>query len=364
MIKVIHVLTDTNIGGAGIWLMNFLRAYDRNKLDVSVALPEHALLEDRIRSIGITVHTVKSIADSSFSKKGTAEFIKLFKKEKPDIVHCHASLSARIAAKRCGIAVVNTRHCLENAKPFPKNIVYGTVNSVLSDAVIAVSGAVADNLKRDGIPVKKLHLVYNGVTPLSKISPDEKSAKRKELGIPDNHTVVGIVARLEPVKRHDIFIEAAKILEKERITFLIVGSGSLEKELKTKVSSLGLDGKVIFTGHIENVSEIADIIDIYALTSESEACPLSLIEAMTLGKPCVSTDSGGPSEVISDTVNGYITPNGNAAAFAEKIKLLADSPDMRISFGNAAKEIAETKFSVETMADKITAIYESLVNAR
>lgn len=359
MIKVIHVLTDTNIGGAGIWLMNYLSAADRSAFDISVALPENALIEERIAALGIRVHTVRGIADASFSKSGVSEFTRLFKIEKPDIVHCHASLSARIAAKLCGIRVVNTRHCLEDAKPFPKNMIYGAINSALSDAVIAVSGAVADNLRRDGIPERKLYLIYNGVKPLEKMSCEAKAAKRAELGIPDGNTVVGIVARLEKVKRHDIFLSAARELRNEPITFLIIGTGSLEDKLKKAAADLG---NVVFAGYYGNMSDIADVIDVCALTSDTEACPLSLIEAMTLAKPCVSCAGGGACEVISDGETGFVTKVGDAGELAEKLLRLAKSPDERKTLGEAGKTAAQTKFSLSSMAGEIESVYKSLAN--
>ena len=113
MIKLIHVITDTNIGGAGVWVLNFLKAYDKEKYDVGVAVPCNSLLAPKISELGVKVFEIAHIADKSFSKEGIREFIKLFKEQKPDIVHCHASLSARIASKKLGIKTVNTRHCLE-----------------------------------------------------------------------------------------------------------------------------------------------------------------------------------------------------------------------------------------------------------
>ena len=174
MIKIMHVLTDTNIGGAGIWLQNFVRAFDRKRYEVIAALPKNAALTPRLEALGIRVCEVANIADESFSLIGIKEFKQLFAKEKPDIVHTHASLSARIAARQCKIPVVNTRHCIESPKQGVKKLIYSTINNSLSDIVIGVSKASYNNLLADGTKKDKLRLVYNGVYPIKRLSAEER----------------------------------------------------------------------------------------------------------------------------------------------------------------------------------------------
>ena len=210
MIKILQVITDTNFGGAGAWLLNYLRSADREKYDITVALPQNSVLKERVASLGVKVSEVDGIADSSFSVKGVFSFIGLMRTLRPDIVHTHSSLSARIAAKALGIKTVNTRHCLEEKKSFPKSVVYKLVNNALSDASIGVSEAVANNLKQDGIKDKKRFLVYNGIFPLKPISAQKKLSIRESLGFSKDDVIAGMVARLEPVKNHDVFLNAAK----------------------------------------------------------------------------------------------------------------------------------------------------------
>lgn len=362
MIKIIHVLTDTNIGGAGIWLLNFLKSYDRDALDVSVAIPENAALEAKIAELGVKIHVVKYIADSSFSKKAVGEFKKLFITEKPDIIHTHACLSARIAAKQCKIKTVNTRHCFEPKKSFPKSIIYRFINNTLSDVVIGVSEAIVENLRRDGISDKKLRLVYNGSYPLSSLTDEEKSEVRDSYGIADTQSIVGIVARLEPVKQVELFIEAASVLKQRGVcaTYIIAGIGSCYDQLKETAHTLGLDSDIIFAGYLSDVSRTVNIFDVSVLTSKEEALSLSLIEAMSIGKPCVSTDSIGPREVISDGESGFIVANGDPEALADKIQLLLDDQNMRNTFGAVGRKIAAEKFSVDAMANKLLEIYTEL----
>ncbi len=362
MIKLIHVITDTNIGGAGVWVLNFLKAYDREKYDVSVAIPENSLLTDKIREMGVTAHEIPHIADKSFSKEGILEFKKLFKAQKPDIVHCHASLSARVASRSLGIKTVNTRHCLEEKKRFPKNIIYSVINNALSDIVIGVSKVTCENLLDDGTKKDKVKLVYNGVAPLRELSDEEKKEIKKEYGISEENTVIGIVARLEKVKNHSLFLEAGKIIldKYKNITLLIAGEGSQRENIEKKAEELGIIGSVVFCGYQKDVSKIVNVIDIMALTSQKESLSLSLVEGMTLGKPCVSTASGGPCEVIEDKVTGLLTDQ-TPEDFARKLSYYIASPQEREKAGELGRKRAKEIFAIEAMIKTLDEIYEKLL---
>lgn len=363
MEKILHVLTDTNFGGAGMWLLNFLKSFDRNKYEVCVALPENAVLKDMVEELGIKVFEVKGVADTSFSKKGIFEYKKLLKELRPKVVHTHSSLSARIAAKMCGIKTVNTRHCIEGKKRFPVSLIYRFVNNFLSSRVIGVSQAVSDNLVQDGIPKKKVRTVYNGIFPLNEIEEAKKLELRHHYGFSEDDIVVGVVARMEPVKGHDVFIKAAAMAaeKNEKLKFLIVGSGSCEDAIKQETKNLGIWDKCVFAGYIKNVNDVNNIIDISVLTSKSEALSLSLIEAMSLGKPAVSTDSGGTCEVVKNGVSGFIVENCNHEAVCEKILLLAGDAELRCRMGKEGKKIVEEVFMASVMAEKTCAVYDEII---
>lgn len=366
MIKVIHVLTDTNIGGAGVWLLNYLKSFDRQKYNVEVLLPKNSLLTEKVEQLQIPVFEVLDIADKSFSLGGVQSFIKAFKKLKPDIVHAHASLSARIAAKILGIKTVNTRHCLEDEKKFPKSLIYSVINNYLSDIVIGVSKATCDNLLKDGIKKEKLRLVYNGVYTIKELSCDERKIIKEELSIPQDDLVVGIVARLEDVKNHKMFLKAASQISKKKqnVTFLIVGDGTLKQDLKKMCADLDIDQRVKFLGYIDDITNVMNIIDIITLTSKKEALSLSLIEGMTLGIPTVSTNSGGPGEVIDKGISGIIVENDDIDQFSNAVISLLDDKDTKEKMGKAAKERAKDIFGIDKMNNELEKIYTELTQCK
>lgn len=355
-----HVLTDTNVGGAGIWLINFLKNHNKNKFDVVAVLAKGAAILPKIKELGVKVIEMEDVGDISFSLPSVKSFRNIIKAEKPDIIHTHASLSARIAAKLCKVPVVHTRHCIEGRKKFPANILYQVINRSLSAHVTGVSKAVTDNLIADGIPKKKVSLVYNGITPLKEYTPQQKENARKKYSIPTDACVIGLVARLEPVKNPLLFTRAA-LLASKRIPnafFVLCGDGSLRQEVE-KIAE-PIKDRFLMTGYTEDVETLYNTMDIFALTSDSEALSIAIIEALTAGAAVITTDSGGPTEIIEDSKNGLVVPCGNAEALADAMVNLAENPNKRELFKQNGKAKAVKDFDAVKMAESIEEIYTSL----
>ncbi len=367
MIKVIHIISDTNIGGAGRWLLNFLKYIDNEKFNITIIMPEGSLLEDEI--IKLEIHAIKLIkvdgmADKSFDINIIESLYRLLKTKKPDIVHTHASLSGRISARLAGVKnIVHTKHCIDEVlNRGVKKWTGAFVNSILSDKIIAVSEAARANLLASGINTKKVITIYNGIEALKELTEEYKNISRKKFGINRDEIVVSVVARLEEVKGHRYFIEAAgKVLEEyEQVRFIIIGTGSQEDKLNKMVEAFELKDKVIFAGHIEDITELMNITDINVLPSISEAFGLSIVEAMSLGKACIATKTGGIPEVIEDGKNGLLVPIRDSDVLAEAILRLIRDSELRNSLGIFAREKAEHDFSARTMTNKVAELYESL----
>ena len=110
MKKIIHVISDSNIGGAGKYLLNYLENCNTERYNVKVVIPVKSKLKDEISKLGFEIYEIDGLAEQSYSKIGVENLKTIFKKEKPDLVHAHACLSARIAAKKCKAKIVYTRH--------------------------------------------------------------------------------------------------------------------------------------------------------------------------------------------------------------------------------------------------------------
>lgn len=299
-IKVIEVSSDTNIGGAGKCLLTLLENFDYNTFDVKVVLPKNSLLKPHIDKMNIPVIEVDGIADKSLDFAAVKELRMIFKRERPDIVHTHASMSARIAAKQAGAKVVYTRHSVfEPSKKISRGIgkvINGMINNHYADSIIAVAEAAKDNLTDTGVKESKIKVILNGVDGLTPVSTDEKRIIKERFNLPDGYKAVSIVARLEDIKGHDYFIEAAdRLLQKGiKARFYIAGTGSYENHLKEKVKNMNRQEQIIFTGFISDVDKLMSITDVQANASfGTEATSLALLEGMSLGIPAVVSDFGG-----------------------------------------------------------------------
>lgn len=362
MIKVIHVLSDMKVGGAGIWLLNLLDSIDRERFEVKVVLPEGSVLVDKVKGLGFEAITVEGMRDRSFDTAAVGLLQGIFRKEKPHIVHTHASLSARLAAKLSGVSIINTKHCLDSRKTGIKRLAGAFVNNQLSDRLVAVSEAVRKNMLDNGADKEKISVIYGGIRPVRELEDKEKSEVRRKWGISDQEIIVGIVARLAEVKGHEFFLKAAEIISREKkdVKFVIAGGGPLESMLKEQAKELGIEARVVFTGFIENIYEILNILDINVISSLSEALCLSLIEGMSIGKPSVGTDTGGVPEVVRDGHNGFLVPAGDPDKLAAAVLKLIDDPQLRKTMGDRGRTIAAQSFTAAAMANSIEELYEAV----
>ncbi|MDD4843702.1 MAG: glycosyltransferase [Anaerotignum sp.] len=360
-IKVFHVLTDRNIGGAGRWLLNYLKHHNRERFDVWVVLPSDSALYPEVTALDVAVIPMEDMEDKSFDKKAGKALHKLFLEEKPDIVHTHASLTARMAAKKAGVPkIINTKHCMEAAPgAFYKKLARRMLNQRYSHTIIAVSKAVKHSMVAGGTNPKQIVTIYNGIDAIEPITAEERKEILLSYGGDPLKKAVGIVARLEEVKDHETFLMAAKTVLKHRedMAFYIIGDGSLRASLEERARTLGIFDHVIFTGFVKDVEKIEAALDLNVITSKQEALCLSVIESMSVGIPAVGTDSGGVNEVICHGENGYLVPVGDGKALAERIlEVFADEEEYRRLAENA-KAWARENFTARKMTSRIERLY-------
>ena len=207
MIRVVEAISDTNIGGAGVLLVNRLINTDADKFETWVIVPKNSLLIPKLKSAGARVIEIDACKDRSLDVKNLFKYFSVIKKISPDIVNSHGCLSARIAAKMAGVPVnIYTRHCAyPTKKMYDVKVVrkaFGVLTDALSDGVVAVSPAARDNLEKMGVRGKNITTIINGAQKLNEIDRVEKLNIRKHYGIAPEQTVVAICARLEECKDH------------------------------------------------------------------------------------------------------------------------------------------------------------------
>lgn len=175
---------------------------------------------------------------------------------------------------------------------------------------------------------------------------------------------MSIVARLEDIKGHDYFIEAAdRLLQKGiKARFYIAGTGSYENHLKEKVKNMNRQEQIIFTGFISDVDKLMSITDVQANASfGTEATSLALLEGMSLGIPAVVSDFGGNPGVIKNGQNGYIVPKQNSKALADNLEVLLTDQKLYDYMSQGAKKIFRKTFTAQAMTKQTEQVYLDLM---
>ena len=365
MKRILNIISDTNIGGAGRVILNYLNYTDRSRFETLVAVPRGSLLKEPLEKAGAKVYEVDGMADRSYHKDDVKLLQTLIREVKPDLVHTHGALSGRIAAKRCHVPVVYSRH---SAFPVPAKLRYPPgrwvnklVNEHYADRIIAVSPATRDNLTDGGISPKKITVVMNGVAPVERISQEERAQLRSQLNIPEGCVVFGILARIEDYKGHLYLVEAARLLKERGVTgfrVLIAGTGAFEGQVAQAIEKDQVGDVVNMLGFRSDVAQLLGALDVQLNASYgTEATSLALLEGVSLGLPTVASDYGGNPWVIKDGEEGLLFPSRNAAALADAMERLIQDGALREAMGRRALERFQREFTGEVFARNTEKIY-------
>ena len=370
--KVLHVISDENIGGAGVLLTSLLRHFDPLRVQSVVALPRGSALAERIAALNVPVCELEHPCDR-ISYASVRELSHLICAMGVDIVHANAALSARLAGRRCGKGVLHTRHCCYPPRGawrfWGVRMLGGIWNRALSDRVIATADAAARDLTLLGIPQGRIDVILNGSDPVREVSKDELDAARRRYGIAEDSFVVGICARLEPCKSHETFLQAAKLLIERyplhRFSFLIVGAGTRRAELEVMCEMLGLESNVRFTGFVSDMAPIYRLLRVNVNCSVgTETSCLAVSEGMSAGVPAIVSDYGGNSAMIGESAAGVVYPIGDAVALADAIGKIVLDPVLELHMRRAAREQFESCYTAGAMTESVTRVYEQMTEKR
>jgi len=229
---------------------------------------------------------------------------------------------------------------------------------------VAISPEIAGDLDRLGIGRGKTSVVRLGLE-LEHLAGHPRGTLRRELGIPAEAPIVGIVGRLVPIKAHDLYLQAAaRVVESDSDAhFIVVGDGELWDELHREASARGLDGRVHFTGWRKDLGEVYSDLDVVVCCSRNEGTPVSLIEACAAGRPVIGTRVGGVPDIITPGVNGLLVPSGDVAALAAAIKDLIADPARRTAMGEAGRRLVLERHNADRMVKELEDLYRSLLAA-
>lgn len=364
--RIIFIINNLCIGGAEKFLLSMSKSLKKRGFKILIfSLFKNNTLKSEFEEAGIKVKYFQ------MSKKSVLGFIKLIysiRSECPDIVHTHlddSHIYGCIAAKIAGIpAIISTIHSTgwwlfrggirQRMRRFVDRFA-----SVLCDKIIAVSSHVSEDLIKYGrIRKEKMNIIRNGIILQKNIVKFSTSNKK----IP----IIATVGRLVKEKGIVYFLHAAKdiIVCNKKVKFWIIGDGYLRKDLEKISESMGLFSYVDFLGFRNDVYKLLSHIDIFILSSLSEGLPISLLEAMYMGKPVVVTKISGITEVVIHNHNGIIVEPKNPQEIASACLHLLNFPKKAREIGYNAQKTVKEKFDIEQNVDKTIALYKNVLKRK
>lgn len=365
--RVMHLTFDMRIGGTEQVIKNLIEGSDKNTFDMSIFCLEKPTgpFGEMLLEQGISI-------DSLQRKEGfDISLIKTIRKHITqhdiNILHCH-QYTPWVYGTLASIGTKSKVIFTEHGRFYPdrsswKRKFVNPVLTIFTDSITAISKATKQALvDYEYIPEHKIKVIYNGIIPV-KVDPSRTTELKKELGINESKTVIGTIARLDPIKNHIMMFKAFElILKKHPNTVLIlVGDGEERQSLETLVDKLDIREHVIFTGYISRPQHYLDCMDIFLLSSLSEGTSMTLLEAMSLAKPCVVTDAGGNGEIIADGINGHVTRNDDSQAFAGAILELLNDEKKREYMGLSSLQRYQQFFSALSMIENYQRLYKDII---
>lgn len=368
-IKLIQILTGLGIGGLENVVIELVSNLDRRRYESIVcSLDRNETRAGELEKMGIKIIYMDR-------KPGIDYFLpfrlaKVFKEEKIQIVHTHNSTCYFYGILAAILAKIPILIHTEHGRNFPDKKITMAINRLLSwkvDRIITVSNILRHLLNRyEKISLEKIQVVSNGINSKFFTNNYNKAEIKKRFGFNQEDRLIGIVARLYPIKDHRCLFNAFCFLIKEfpEARLLVIGDGPERGRLEQLALDLKIDKKIIFLGNRQDVPDLLSVLDIFVLSSQNEGMSLTLIEAMASSLPIVATNVGGNSELIKDGVNGTLVSSGNPLSLSQAIiQLLNDGPKAR-RMGNAGRRVFEELYTVNKMVRNYERIYEYFIEMK
>lgn len=374
-IRVLHIITGLDTGGAEIMLYRLLSRMNRSRFsNVVVSLTGRGKLAAAIERLQVPVVSLE--LGSVYGFFGSLKrLIRLLRKHRPHIIQTwlyHADLAGLIAQR----FVAKSRLCwnlrcagLSKGDISSATLALRRVLSLFSgvpDVIMVNSNSGQQAHQALGYHPRRWAVLHNGFDTESCCpDPAARAAMRKELGVLDDVQLVGLIARFDPLKDHANFIRAAGLLAADRpqVRFVLAGRGvdMRNTSLNGEIQNANLNGRCYLLGEREDVPRIMAALDLVVSASYSEGFPNTIGEAMACGIPCVATNAGDSAFLIGDT--GLIVPPRDSQALARACGMLLDMTAVqRIAMSDAARKRIEQLFSLKVVTDQYQRIYAELWN--
>jgi len=369
LMKFVSVLA---IGGSERQAMLLGQELDKGRFEVhvgcSIRTDDH--IEARLTAQGATVTQYRIYNLYGWGAlRQRMKLARYLRDRRIALVHAYnfySNVFAIPAARMAGVpAIASIRD--NGASWTPRQRLVERLVCRLADRVVVNAEVIKRRLIAEGYDGRRLTVIPNGTVEVPPASPRRRAALRAEFGLPPHAPVVGLVARLEPVKGVEYFLEAAARVAALRpdVRFLIVGGNRVSEvyseQLKRLTVRLGLQHLVRFTGFRADVSDLYSLFSVSVLSSLSEGLSNTLLESMAAGLPVVATAVGGTPEAVQDGVTGILVPPRDSAALARAIDRLLNHRGLAEAMGRAGRSRVDAHFSVRAMVSASERLYRQIL---
>ncbi|MFZ0390970.1 MAG: glycosyltransferase family 4 protein [Calditrichia bacterium] len=361
-LKIMHVDTASSWRGGQQQVFFLSQGLQRRQYSSVVVAPPDSELINRCNLSGINCRALKMRGEGDvFAAWKMAGWTR---REKIDIVHAHSAhalgLALQVKLVNPSLKIIAHRRVSFSIKRHVGNVL--KYNNPLVNKIICISNYIREVLLKEGLPAAKLAVIHSGI-PLSWKEEQVDCGKiRQQYGISENNLITGAIGALEHNKDFPTLIRAAQLVLKEEpaVSFMVLGNGRDESDLRKMADDLGIASDFIFTGFQDSVSEFLSCFDIFAFTSRMEGLGSSILNAQSAGIPVVASAVGGIPEAVQDGKNGFLVPRSDAEAFSRALLELVRSEKLRREMGGKGRETVK-QFDIEHTIGKTVELYNSLV---
>lgn len=362
-IKVMHILNSFNTGGLENGVVNLINRMNDQRFYHEICCVRHSGNASRRLSRKIPIFELNKAEGNDWRIVG--KLIDIIKKSRPDVVHTRnwGAVDGVIAARLAGVRhVIHGEHGWNMDDPEGRNrkrLLARRLLSMWVDQFVAVSQDIGSWLKESvKISPRKIKTIINGVDT-------RKFLPKKEARLTDG-IVIGIIGRLDPIKRHDLLLRAFSKLDHANcnLRLLVVGGGPERCNLERLKESLPSCEKVVFLGERADVESLYKAIDIFVLPSQNEGISNTILEAMSSGLPIIATHVGGNPELVTHGKTGLLIRPRSADEIRDALNYYIHQPDKIQIHGRSARADAECRFSLDRMVEAYEHLYFSLNRIR
>ncbi len=367
--RVLHLISSFEIGGTERQAVALLKRLDPERFDVRLAAlrlegPFYQEISERFPDV--PEFPLTSFYNANAGKQ-LLKLRSLLTRERIDILHAHDFYSGFIGSVAARLGGTRVIACQRHLRLSDRKVHQLGTRMIhrLAHRILVNSEAIHHHiLSHDNAHAEKIVVIKNGVIPQSATICDRKEVRRM-LGLGSDAKLIGMVARLQPVKGHRFFIEAARrVLDEEpEAHFVLIGDGPLKGEIESQALRLGIRERLHLLGDRTDAACLASSFDLVVLASLHEGLPNAVMEAMAAGVAVVATAVGGTMELIADKETGYLTAPGDADALARRMAFaLKDENRGRIA--EQGRAFVLERFGIERMVESVEHLYDELMEGR